>query len=512
MIVLYHKNNKVVEVQNEGTAIVTLGTDISKVLLKIADLNVDKLIIWCHFDLKLNLNFEELSSIFHHNKILASYNVMKKNFLPEAIGYVEQSPFININKNVTFPTWQMSSDVGGIHSSVLKKLKGHIQEDKNFDYFLNSLAKLTMNNGLLCYSVPNLIKDRFEKIEAQKSSDFHLFRFVKEHYRIRWIFLLSLNLFLYERKIPILPLLATFFYKKRKIDSSILDKIQIQSEKKVVELGTIDVIIPTIGRKPYLYDVLKDLSKQTLLPNKVIIVEQNPISESVSELNYITDERWPFTIKHIFTHQTGACNARNIALSNVESEWVFLNDDDNRFGSNLLEDTLQSLKIFGIKALSTSYLQNKEVKIKNKINQSGIFGSGNSFIHSDLLKEVKFNMKFEFGYGEDSDFGMQLRNKGVDILYFPDLEINHLKAPFGGFRIKPILAWENDLTQPKPSPTVMLNKQLHFSQEQISGYKTILFFKFYKSETIINPFSYFKNFQNRWQQSLFWANELRIKQ
>ena len=91
-----------------------------------------------------------------------------------------------------------------------------------------------------------------------------------------------------------------------------------------------------------------------------------------------------------------------------------------------------------------------------------------------LLKrklKVKFNDKFEFGYGEDSDFGMQIRNQGCDILYFPNPEIVHLKAPSGGFRIKPTLAWSNDPVMPKPSPTIMLYKILHETKEQRNGYR-----------------------------------------
>jgi GT2 family glycosyltransferase len=34
----------------------------------------------------------------------------------------------------------------------------------------------------------------------------------------------------------------------------------------------------------------------------------------------------------------------------------------------------------------------------------------------------------------DNDFGMQLRNQGHDVLYLPEPQILHLKAPMGGFR------------------------------------------------------------------------------
>jgi hypothetical protein len=65
------------------------------------------------------------------------------------------------------------------------------------------------------------------------------------------------------------------------------------------------------------------LAKQTHFAFKRIIVEQNPDKESVSELDYLKNQTWPFIIKHSFTHQAGACNARNLALNQLESEWVF---------------------------------------------------------------------------------------------------------------------------------------------------------------------------------------------
>ena len=77
---------------------------------------------------------------------------------------------------------------------------------------------------------------------------------------------------------------------------------------------------------------------------------------------------------------------------------------------------------------------------------------------------------------------MQLRNQGYDVLFLNEPEILHLKAPIGGFRTKPVLQWQNESVQPKPSPTVMLYLILHNSKEQLLGYKTTLFFKYYKHQ------------------------------
>lgn len=513
MIIVYHQNNKVVEVEVDRKSIVLSEKDITKAMFELAISFPDELLIWCQFDLKSNLNRLKISEIFHHHKIMASFNLFENKFLSEAIGYVEETPFININREVSYPTWQMSSSVGGIYASVLLIFKDKAKVSDNFEYFLNSLAKLAMPVGLLCYSEPKLLINSSNKIGKHKNSLFDLFRFVKQHYKFRWTFLLFLNLFLYERRLAVFPFMSSFFYCKRNFKVGLLGGIEVQSTKKVVKTGTIDVIIPTIGRKKYLYEVLKDLSVQSHLPKKVIIVEQNTNPESTSELDYLANQSWPFIIKHTFTHQAGACNARNLALAEVDSEWVFMADDDIRIENHFLEQAFSFIENKGAEQITfgcyaSNYLQ------KNKLKEEGqwtSFGSGCSIVKSKNIKSTSYNLSFEFGYGEDIDFGMQLRNSGCDVLYSPNPEILHLKAPIGGFRTKLALAWQNDLIQPKPSPTVMLYKQLHLTEEQIKGYKTRLFFKFYRVQNIKNPIRYFNNFKKQWKQSLYWANELKSK-
>lgn len=509
MIIVYHYNTQVLRIERGEQEISFLQKNISQVLLEIAVAYPNELLIWCHNDLKQNLNIAGFQDIFHHNKIVASYDPSRNGFLSEEIGYCELSSFIKINKEVIYPTWRMSSFVGGIHTSVIIALKDNLKTSASFDYFLHSLGKLAMPEGLLCYSQPQLLHSFSGIIQSHKKNFYILFRFVKQHYKIHWGFLLLLDLFLYERKLAILPLVCSLFYSRRKLKVNVLNEIEVRSEKVLINKGTIDVIIPTIGRKQFLYDVLQDLKQQSHLPLKVIIVEQNPKSDSISDLDYITQENWPFKIKHIFTHQAGACNARNLAFKELKSEWVFMADDDIRFEKCFLEKALEKIKLSGNKAATFRCFQKKEKLVLKKMFQWSTFGSGCSIVQHQAVKNLQFDMRFEFGFGEDADFGMQLRNQGIDIIYFPEPEILHLKAPIGGFRTKPVLPWHNDSIQPKPSPTVMLYDQLHLSKQQVKGYKTILFFKFYKLQTIKNPIRYFLNFKRQWKQSEYWANELK---
>lgn len=513
MIIAFHNGKNIVDLANANGFGVAAFKDksIAAVLVEVAAAYPDEILVWCHQSLKEALHVSQMESLFHHQKLLLSYNPSPILFLDKRIGYVDTSHFAEINKEVAFATWQMSSAVGGMHAAALSAVKDGISLDKDFDYFLCSLAKLAMPKGLLCYSEPRLLKQNPAFSSINRASMFTLFRFVKQHYRTRWVFLLLLNLFLYERKFPFLLFLGSFFYKNRAKNSIDLEVIKVESSKKVIGKATVDVIIPTIGRKNYLYDVLKDFSKQTLLPNKIIIVEQNPKAESESDLDYVTTEEWPFEIQHIFTHQAGACNARNLALDLTQSEWVFLADDDNRFEASLVSNIFSKIEQYGNPVVTTAYPQKSEIKKHQKVIQWPTFGAGNSFVRRDVLENIRFNKGFEFGYGEDGDFGMQLRNKGHDVLYLPEPEILHLKAPMGGFRTKPVQQWQNDNIQPKPSPTIMLYQLLHHSKAQINSYKTILFFKYYRLQSIKNPFKYFAHFQKQWNSSVFWANELNKK-
>lgn len=512
MIVIVHNEAKIVYVYNTKTnKVINLEKSMSLAnsLLFIAKENPEALIIWVCNELKDYINLSELTNIFHHKNILSSYNAGLNYIIPETIGYVDRSPFANVKKDVNYPTWLMSSDIGGIHAETLVKIAKTVSLNENFDFYLTSLAKHNMPTGLFCYSNPNLLKKKENlEIKQKKTSNYLLFKFIKQHYKWVWVINLFLCFLIYERRVNLFPLLKSFYYKQfKKIEE--LNPLSSNSSLKVIEKKTIDVIIPTIGRKDSLLNVLLDLACQTHLPVNVIIVEQNPDKTSTSELDFIKNKEWPFKITHKYIHQTGACNARNLALSFVKSEWVLLGDDDNRFESNLIEKLFWNIEKLGVNVVTTMYIQPNETTSYLSLSQTDIFGSGNSILKSSLLKTVQFDRRFEFGYGEDSDFGMQLRKSGNDVIYLPEVKITHLKLPFGGFRTKFVHKWHEDKIQPKPSPTIMLYYKKHLNEYQKRANRYILFLKFYKKQkTIINPFAYCKLMNKQWEQSIYWSKKL----
>jgi glycosyltransferase involved in cell wall biosynthesis len=511
MIILYHNNSKITDIISTGTIKFTngIGKSIVAVFLDIANTFNDEILVWCSEEQKENLNITEIETLFHHKKLFYSFNPTKFIYFSREIGYIEDSIFVNVSKEVLCATWQMSSQVGAIHTSVIQACRTNLDAEHNFDYFLNSFAKRAQYFGLLCYSEPSLLKQKSTVVHEKKTNYYELFRFTKQHYKIRWIFLLFFNLILFEKRFPLLPFTFSFFYKKRNFNPDFLNKIPLASSKKIIDIGTIDVLIPTIGRKEYLLNVLKNLADQTYLPTNVIIIEQNPNEESVSELSDLEKNSWPFQIKHRFTHQAGVCNARNIGLSLIESEFCFLADDDIVLDNYLLENVMRSFQSTGNEVLLVScHLPSQNVSIQQP-KQFPIFGAGHAFVKSSCLKGLEFDVAFEFGFGEDGDFGMQLLRRGFDILLISTCDIIHLKAPVGGFRTKPILKWSAAVPQPKPSPTVMLYRLKYDSKEQLSLYKIILFFKNLDLNFFKNPFQYIKMFHRKWNSSVYWANKLK---
>lgn len=504
MIFLFHKNNKVVKIKKDNLNLPLDNSSIGETLFSLAKNYKNEQIVWCESDFEINLNLNFISSIPCNAHTILSFNPYQNNFLNSRLGYIDQNSILKVNKKVKFQTWQMHASVGIISTTLLEKLEKHIGvKNEEFNYLLNSMAQRTFMNGVLCYSEPNL----FQNLNIDKTlscTNYKLFQFVREHYKFKWLFLLLLSVFLNEKKIVLLPFIKALFYKRKpKIQEDFIS--DVFSENVTISNSSIDVIIPTIGRATYLKDFLMDLKQQQLLPQNVIIVEQNPDESAVSELEYLSNENWPFKISHEFIHQTGACNARNIALQKSTSDWVFFADDDIRIEANFLQEAFSKIQSLNANAVLFSCLLKNQKNTFKIPHQTVVFGSGCTIVHTKFASKVFFDPKYEFCFGEDSDYGMKIRNLGTDVVYLPEPSILHLKAPVGGFRTKPNYLWSNDLVVPKPSPTIMLNMLRYATAEQYFGYQLLYFIK---SVQWKKPFQSFKEIKLHWKSSLFWANKL----
>jgi glycosyltransferase involved in cell wall biosynthesis len=458
-------------------------------------------ILWIEESVADLVNKEDLLIHYKTSRYMVSIGNMNHHFLYPEIGYVTDGPFVSVSQQFKYPTWLMQEKAGIVAASVINQFNGNNYKHKSLEYFLTSVARLGQPQGLFCYHIPlssQIVKDLHE-------SHLALFQFVVQHYKRVWSFVLFFLLNRYEN------VFSFSAFAKAQFITKLNTHLELAHTKKLLKNYSefsYEVIIPTMGRRDYLKDVLLDFSKQTHLPKRIIIVEQNPDVTAVSQLDYISEEKWPFEIDHTFIHQTGACNARNLAISKTTEDWVMLFDDDNRFEKDTFESIFDQINKLKCEVLTTSYLQENEVEKYTTPMQWSTFGSGCSMIHREVLEKCKFDMALEHGYGEDVDYGMQIRNAGYDVFYAPEIEILHLKAPVGGFRKKVEFPWTDQGLQPKPSPQIMYHRKKNTTKEQLIGFKWLLFVNYYKRQTLRNPFAYYKRFKKMWSLSLNYSNNL----
>lgn len=348
-------------------------------------------------------------------------------------------------------------------------------------------------------------------IHGKQESYTETLQFIKLFQKRKWLYYIGLLNFL-KKENHFIDILKVFFTKSPSFEIEGFEDLYSKLVKVEVEKSdTLDVLIPTLGRKKYLKDVLDDLAKQTHLPKNVIIVEQHPDENMDTELDYIKNESWPFVIKHTFIHKLGACNARNIGLDMIESKWLFMADDDIRITDKTIENTLSFMKSINVPSVSIgTYLPSQD---KKALGAQAIlweaYSTCTTILASKYAKQVRFDMAYEFGYGEDTAYGRELRNIGCPTLYTPVNALLHLKAPIGGFRYQFPHPWLKDDIQPKPSPTMMYLYQSYMSKSQLFAYKVFLFLSQSINRKKINIFKYKKQFQKQWERSEYWADEYR---
>jgi len=505
-LVVVHDLSKALKIEGVQVDTSYFRMNLTDAIVNLSKKYSDFHVAWIHKDYYDQVNFEFLihGEMFHPE--LWSFAPDKMDYIPSEIGLVDQSIFINVSKRVKYPTWIMSSIVGKMAPNGFRDIELESLNKMNFDFFLNLFAKQNMPLGLKCYSQPQLLKNNHYSEKPGKMKAVDLFNFVYLDYKPLWSYLMAFHFFI-SLKSEFFGFLGFLIVKRKKVDFRRFGWVtKTKNEIHNPKNESIDVLIPTLGRPEYLKKFLNDLRNQSLLPKRVIIIEQRP-EGAKTELNYLKEKFWPFEIIHHCIHQFGACNARNIGLKEVQSKWLFLADDDISIEGDFIEQGLNKLKSQNSDVGVFQVIEKRGIE-KNENWQWGAFGSGCSLVKTDAIKDTFFDIRFEFGFGEDSDFGMQLRNNGHDILYFSAPSIFHHKAPIGGFRQEIIKPWDTDKIIPRPSPTVMLFNLLHQTSWQRIGYRYIFFLKNLRKKSVLGVLTYLINFNARWQRSVYWGQKL----
>jgi glycosyltransferase involved in cell wall biosynthesis len=269
--------------------------------------------------------------------------------------------------------------------------------------------------------------------------------------------------------------------------------------------GGVDVVIPTLGRPGPLRDTLEDLSAQTFLPRRVIVIAQDSTPKPTGE--------WPFDLVFLSLPTPGACKARNAGLREVRSEWVLFLDDDVRLQSGLLSHMVRTAQAYGVEAVNALvYLPGQDPQ---RVSGSPlprpwpIFGTAAALVSAAAVEAAGgLDEQLEGGYGEDYDLGVCLRLAGAAVLYAPGKPVLHLQAPAGGFREPFRHPWSDDPVPPRPSPTVLYSRRKHHISSMQEGYRVYYALKRLSGKPLHTWPRELRSIARHWERAVFWAGRM----
>lgn len=395
-----------------------------------------------------------------------------------------------------YDTWRSRINGGFITKKLLNSLK-------KYAYPLNYKTQVAVLS-YYAYRLGGIVRvintDTIKKGSIKGLTESEYLTFLNYTKKRKWLFYYSITKLMFERKV-ILPLkyIINNNYQEIKYDTLLWS---IPKNKNAINY-TVDAFIPTLGRPDYIYQTLIDIEKQDLGIRNFYIVEQLLPGQKETLLKRTLSKEWNFNLKHILLDKLGLCNARNIGLNASDADYIIMFDDDIRINNqkNLLNNLISKLEFTNSDIISFGS-NNIKGNIKIKLSQM-VSGCSTLFSNKDL---ELFNLQIEGMGSDDQEYNYSVHDKGKRIIFTDQDYMNHLKAPMGGWRFDAtkIYPWYQDSSiVPLPGPVTLHRYLLYSTKNQLLGFKFFTFYKYYKYK-----FWKIKEFNKRWEKSLFWAKKV----
>jgi glycosyltransferase involved in cell wall biosynthesis len=228
---------------------------------------------------------------------------------------------------------------------------------------------------------------------------------------------------------------------------------------------TISVILPTVGRYPYLSECLNDLRRQTIPPHEIIVIDGNPLAEYQPDF-YTAFQDLPLTIIHF--GRPGVSAPRNAGLERATGEFIWFVDDDSRLPPDNAEQHLRLLTAYGaeVSVGPATTPERPELWDYQRTIACTFMDCGTTLCTRHLLARTGgFDERYDATLNlEDADLGARFLAAGGLMLNNPYARRFHYKAPVGGCRAKrrpPTPRWS---LAPRPRPAWYYYGRRHFAR------------------------------------------------
>ncbi len=435
----------------------------------------------------------------------------------ESLGLVDfDSPFLLPGSTANrFVTWLISA-LGGIGSAAAFRTFGFDPALGSFQLALFDFGLRGIREGLCPCSEPALVGDGWPDALPETCrrplSSTRLATLVRRHFGRKWIVFWLLAGLLFDRRLRGLGAFRGWWAGP----SPAVERTSLAALIPQAGSGgpVIEVLIPTLGRAQHVRNLLDDLTRQTLVPRRVVVVEQRPAEMPGPDLEGIEDDAWPFAVDRHRVPWTGACRARNLGLATLSGEWVLLLDDDVRIEPAAVRYLCEVARAYGVDAVVAEIRTSPDRELAAASGDAvprawPFFTTCTALVSRRACAAVQgFDECLEGGFGEDYEFGIRLRLHGFNVLYAPAHPVLHLKAPAGGFRRPYPHPWIGGRVEPRPSPTVLYSRRKHQRPPQQHGY--LLFY--WGKRLAATPFyrwpSELVTLARQWRSAVRWCEHL----
>lgn len=202
----------------------------------------------------------------------------------------------------------------------------------------------------------------------------------------------------------------------------------------------VSVIVPTIGRIPYLENCIRSLCRQSKKPDEILIVDNSPDKRARLVFDGLRTNRVP--LRYLHEPRQGAAYARNTGIRKAACDLIaFIDDDctaDNRWLSELTKAHRRHPAAF-IRGVNRNGLPDNFFATLNYYKEEMFIGSGfrlatgknsawldskNFLVSRTIL--ARYHLQFRhYAIYQDIDFSLQILKSGAEIATAPRAVVCH---------------------------------------------------------------------------------------
>lgn len=498
------------------------AADAASELARLAETHPGAYIAW--FDERVERYLDDVRAwprlVRHPLEILHLSCLQRCDLMAQSLGLVDfDSPFLLPGPtDRRFPTW-LVSPLGGIGLGSAFRAVGIDPGFKDFAGALFDFGYRGLRYGLCPYSEPRLVDRKFpsKTLEAvcEPLPNATVARLIRRCFGRKWLLFWAAACGLAHKPSPwIAAAKAAIAPDARYADLPLLESLHPKLPPGPPPSASVAVVVATLGRPGHVRNLLQDLAKQTVPPQKVILVEQDPDGHA-SRLSADVEGGLPFELEHQLVPWVGACRARNEGLRRASSEWILLLDDDVRLRPGLIAYLLKVAAAYRVQAVNAAtYLPGQQREAVAELGRVWpACGTAGILLDRELVTATGFfDERLEGGYGEDYEFGLRLRLNGGNIFYAPGEPILHLKAAAGGFRQPVSQPWAGEDPQPRPSPVFLYSRAKHATESMQKGYQLYYWLKRLAATPIHRWAWEIPLMRRQWRTATGWVGRLGSKQ